>query len=130
METENLMIGDWVLRKGKPIQVYNVFNGSINETYYSCSNEVADYIPESEIKPILLTPEILEKNGYKYQDWWYEQEGYPDITNIFSDDMYEVGKHTYYGNGQPEFNSIIKIRYVHELQHALKLCNIEKEILI
>ena len=140
MKAKDLMIGDWVnvVVKWKPEVRY--MQGEVSEllaedgwlrvlqTYDPYEDNPVYCICDTQGIP--LTPEILENNGYKYRDWWYEQEGYPDITNMFTDDMYAVGKHHYYGNGQPEFNSIIKIQYVHELQHALKLCGIEKEIVL
>lgn len=54
------------------------------------------------IKPIPLTPEILEKNGFR--------NGY---IRIFYD---------------PYTRIEMEMQYVHDLQHFLRLCGIEKEI--
>ena len=35
-----------------------------------------------------------------------------------------------YNNGDPDIHVFTTCKYVHELQHALKLCKIEKEIVL
>ena len=80
--------------------------------------EVEDY----ELFAIPITPEILEKNGFVYneipfvQGW--EQYG---LTLTVGGDGFRVSC------GQ---NVSIIIDFVHQLQHALRLCGIEKEIVL
>ena len=67
------------------------------------------------IEPIPLTPEILEKNGWTRDELcneWFIHYG----PNLF-------GK-------CPEVTIFdgVSIKYVHELQHALRLCGIDKQI--
>lgn len=64
-------------------------------------------------EPINLTDDILEKNGFIHindeYDAWYL-------------DKFELRvREPYEGKNEYEFNGII-IRYVHELQHLMKLC--------
>lgn len=71
----------------------------------------------NDIKPIPLTEEILVKNGFKHSmphnDWTNAD------CNFY---LYEGG------NGYRISNTDIKLDYVHQLQHLLRLCGIEKEI--
>ena len=74
-------------------------------------------------RPIPLTPEILEANGFELlrDTWYFNQEGKPILIR-FADDYIVI---IINGDKVP-----MKLRYVHELQHALRLCGIKKEIII
>lgn len=86
------------------------------------------------LEPIPLTPEILEKNGFVNKKGRFMQKGNFDVPPLILwhlvDD--EILKHPksqleiHYG-GKSIHVSLVCI-YVHELQHALKLCEIDKEI--
>lgn len=69
----------------------------------------------NDLDPIPLTEEILEKNFPNPTDGlsWFPEEG-------------GFNCHTYVPNC--EINAFGLFKYVHELQHALRLCGIEKEI--
>ena len=107
MKANELMIGDWVLCDGKPLRVNCVASNSVG-----LEGVESDTIcKENMIEPIPLTEEILKKNeisfnigpGGKYQ-------GCIEGINI-----------------KVEYNII---NYVHELQNALRLCGINKEIIL
>lgn len=134
MKANELMIGDWVTARKwreKPFQLTRInennkfFYGKIGDTY------VGPFLIE-ELQPIPLTPEILEKNGWVSKrdgsgDFIYMRENTPGYG---SNDM-TVTKNII-GNFQMihgSFNGIF-VHYVHQLQHALHLCGIEKEITI
>ena len=74
-------------------------------------------IIETHYEPIPLTAEILEKNFPEPTDGitWYPEEG-------------GFNCHTYVPDC--EINAFGLFEYVHQLQHALRLCEIEKEIII
>ena len=93
-----------------------------------------------EFEPIPLTPEILEKSGFndtsfeanhKYQyvihTNKYQLTYYPKINSF---NVYKKGIDPFYSKDKfcCGFQNIVK--YVHELQHALKVCGIEKEIVV
>lgn len=120
MKTSELMIGDWVLdtRTGTPLRV-NPFMAEFE-------------VPEWQ--PIPLTVEILEKNGFIKGD-----------TMDLGDEIYSVKLfNIHYDNEEREFwvcnffeseygteiNDIFRIKYVHELRHALRLCKVDKEIVV
>ena len=81
------------------------------------------------LRPILLTTEILEKNGWIlkefgcHKQFQYSFEDYD--TEIILKIDYE--KPTFIVSF---FRASFELKYVNELQHALKLCGIEKEIVL
>ena len=82
-----------------------------------------------------LTKEILEKNGFvlKPDGWlWCKEEGIEDKNYIFI--QFRKGCEEV---RLVELNFVNKVlakyeqmHYVHQLQHALRLCGIEKEIIL
>lgn len=68
--------------------------------------------------PFPLTPEILEKNGFAVEsrDCHGEPLQYCELVDGLWIDI----------SGENFFEG--KLEYVHQLQHALRLCEIEKEI--
>ena len=69
MEAKDLMIGDWVLHENTYKRVDVVWNNAMsltnpNKTWGSI---YADKFYEG-IEPIPITPEILEKNGFKKKE--------------------------------------------------------------
>ena len=130
MKPEELMIGDWFLWKGKPVQVASVSGvkysfGHIDITLAHCNDKkLLETHDIKSIQPIPLTPEILEKNGFfrlgnQYNTWC--MRGFN-----FSLDFID-GAFGYYEQGKPH-NPTFVTKYVHELQHVLKLCGIDKTI--
>lgn len=138
MTARELMIGDWVLDGNVYAQVTSITcDGNIETTHNEYSNIEL-------IFPIPLTPEILERNGFRF-------------------DNSDTGDLEYYCLGEPGEESTVvvkrrgllslkdadnksgevvwcmyvedldvydKILYVHTLQHALRLSEIDKEIVL
>lgn len=165
MKAEDLMIGDWV-RFDMSISYENpqgsgmwvvcqvesvsrpIFEGRTRNLFLKADNFYGGYerILE-EIEPIPLTPEILEKNGFKFceddncslpQYRWHKEgkrdgfsieiifynppiSGVKVLTKINTECSHDCGVNSVHN---------CDIEYVHELQHALKLCGIEKEIIL
>ena len=130
MKANELMIGDWVYYGNKPVQVIQLSEGKDYKT----------------IRPIPLTPEILEKNGFVMD----ERDGVA-VRYSFAADLHKpkqtVIQFVFYNDGvsadtlfkcwtSPKdcdgINDlhICDLKFVHELQHALRLCGIEKEIVV
>ena len=139
MKANELMIDDWVYNKNidEPIQVYPVMFSQMFRSNPNATTE--DY----NIFPVPLTTEILEKNGFKKTQIHGEKQD--DIFQCFDGEIIiEVGIYdpnfilinyhyeTPDGINSGELSSIVKVDggkfYLHELQHALRLCGIEKEI--
>lgn len=120
MNADELMVGDWILHKDNPIKVEEIICGGINPDW--CCGELMSSISESEIKPIPLTAEILEKNGWYVpllKSWWE----HPDIAfwmKAYTDGTFELMI------DEDSDISFCTIRFVHELQHALRLCGLKE----
>ena len=80
-----------------------------------------------QFQPIHLTQEILEKNGFVYADLPFEYfyEGYG--LRIYGGNFADGHSNWYIICG---INVSMSVTHVHELQHALRLCKIEKEIVV
>ena len=135
MNITDLMLGDYVQienEKGNLITDYICDIGYVpqwNELGVKtckCGNE---WLRESEIMPIPLTPEILEKNGFILKEKETSMYGVNIAPYYTRDDVpFEV-----FCDGKPFaiwFKDPVNIRYAHELQHALKLCGINKKIIL
>ena len=135
MKAEDLMIGDWVLHNTYPARVNLIGNTMVK--LWNCDNSV----DVDDILPMPITTELLKHTGF--EELMNESEvsaarfgRKPEPTGVWQ-----------YGFGQfdsvayvPEQSflrikfmegcqaDIANINYVHELQHALRLCGIEKEI--
>lgn len=141
MKRESLMIGDWVY---VPHGGRASHNGKVEAIYESGTISVelegAGCLCRAEsLDPIQLTAEILEKNGFKksiFRDiegqhqwsWWR------DTLTVVCLWMRELNDNPTDGwmiriESTPAA-CCLKISSVHELQHTLKLCGIEKEIVL
>lgn len=131
MNAKELMIGDWVFTRGNIEQVTSIYDGYICTEHYEDSH---DYYFE----PIPLTPEILEKNGFVETDAvvvgarkmiWESEGGRTEITIWMDDTMQmDIRKNIYYED--EVWYTLPFACTVHELQHALRLCGIDKEIVL
>ena len=113
MKASELMVGDWVHIKA--------YNRNEKVTAIWANGVICNFRKDfDEIEPIPLTAEILEKNGFVYCD-------YPFIMGWqqFGLTLYKSGRGYAITCGT---NVSLRINSVHELQHALKLCGIDKEI--
>ena len=110
---DDIMMGDLVLVDGKPTK--------IDRKHY-----VQLFI---KIEAIPLTSEILEKNGFKFNGLAYIGETF-DLSEKFNEiNNWNCGKF-YHDCSGPGFTTFCTIKYVHELQHILKLQQNEKEIIL
>lgn len=128
MEANELMIGDWVKFTNSDLchKIYAIQGKSvkIDKQYWHKA---------STMQPVPLTAEIIDKNFPKGKDndnikeWYFDD----NITHMFRAWFHHIGN-------APDIGMSIKVagkgemavllRYVHELQHALRLLGIEKEI--
>lgn len=138
MQAKELMIGDYISVKpsGMLIKVAAVHHKKV--AYHAVVNKLA-WVRESLLEPIPLTPEILEKNGFETEDdVHFSIQGQSDILELL---LVELPFDGYYFDIVRTEKTINKcnqrcyidryfasIYYVHQLQHALRLCGIEKEI--
>ena len=127
MDAKDLMIGDLVIHGFGGIGKITEIDSKtvvIKDDGFDIGdgmNEVSFAL--NELTPIPLTDEILVKSGFRKQNnssgvikldtyWLGEEFGFR--IHSLETDYYQFG--------------LAKIRYVHELQHALRLCGIDKDI--
>ena len=130
MKANELMIGDWVKVISndhlKYIQIAEIYQNSILTKESEFESEE---ISIDNIKPIPITPEILEKSGLEHNkgEMYYHGKLMYHHESKYVSICYGANNywHLHINNGC-DFSKAIK--YVHELQHALRLCGIEKQI--
>ena len=117
MKATELQIGDWVKIKGHIDynKVREIARDENMQWYisFACS---ATLFRAYEFEPIPLTTEILENNGWKHSNNLM-------IVSIDDSDFYwseEFG--VLYKN---QYN-MCNCKYVHQLQHALRLCGLDE----
>ena len=123
MKANELMIGDWLKHyNGTPMQVTK-----ITTEHFACAEKRGMNCWEynNKYEPIPLTPEILEKNGLTNDPYGchFKEDEYMTLEiSVEEEGVYWTINYNEY--------SILKLKYVHELQHVLKLCGIDKEIIV
>ena len=133
LNAKNLMIGNWVLLNGTPrkIQAIDGIDDEIiaDDEIYTLAED--RYSSEDRVEGILITPEILEKNGLKPDT---AEDAYKYCYRIESIPIVEC-----YANAGGRYRCIISfgdtrlritLMFVHQLQHAFKFVGIKKEIKI
>lgn len=148
MKANELMIGDWVYAiddngEKHPCRVNDLKYDYINKCDDFCVDFYGTkYNPEwpdvtFNVEPIPLTSEILEKNGFHYTNnhtlkgadtyiFRLEQHGFDFTITIKLNDYFALDS---YDDRVYRLAQIETGRWcVHHLQHALRLCGIDKEI--
>lgn len=136
MKATELMVGDWVFTRGQIEQVTSIYDGYICTEHYEDSH---DYYFE----PIPLTPEILEKNGFAKENedelkitYYFLERPYTTQITLYKEPIGDVsilfkawGRVPSSAGGVNDIH-LCSVKYVHEMQHAMRLCGIEKEIVL
>ena len=118
MKTTELMVGDWVCLKDDnkyelPLKIDGVLTDDI-------SLEGEGFLGGAEglIRPILITPKMLVKNGWKETQYWHEYQDGKNTIQCCLPDM------------RGRINGIeiehFKCEYVHQYQHLLRLCGLNE----
>lgn len=129
MKPEELMIGDYVIRKNVPNELLIVDTiDSIRDIVYLDLDGLGITEKIENIEPIPLTPEILERNEFYYES---------NVGQVWDDGEYEVIVDLYDVEIRVIKNrkEILSLEYfdkiyVHNLQHALKICEVNKNIIL
>ena len=127
MDIHEVQIDDYVMFDGSVYQIEEISKkGWVHLT--QDGNRVSlssDYILDY-LKGVPLTPEIIRKNGFEYHHKNFASLSYEHpfkLEEVECPSEEELG-------GLWRIASIIEVRFVHQLQHALRVCGIEKEIII
>ena len=138
MKANELMIGDWLYSiidrydhiEKKPVKITGIRTED-DELLQGNDSDVWYHIETYE--PIPLTKEILEKNGFTtYGETWYLPNKNVSVSFLMYDTIINVkrGDDYFFKKVPCAYRDCAENRhvYVHQLQHALRLCGIEKEI--
>lgn len=152
MKATELMIGDYLrinrdrlcIKKGTIVEVRGIDANESFKNLIGCAicrpldnMQYEGGIWCDYLEPIPITKEILEKNGFKVRRRyiWERRDNYCCVKVHIAPKMEIEGE---IFDDPPILlqvdTSIISlniiVEYVHELQHALRLCGIEKEIVL
>lgn len=141
MESKDLMLGDLVTFKDcqnddEPIvvKIWMINDDGEAFAFIDSPDALEEISIDDEIVGIPLTPEILEKNGFiikhpesEKRTYWRDCAGQIVGHKNRGLMLMEIhGNPKKFGYFIPYFKG--HLYYVHELQHALRLCGIDKEI--
>lgn len=130
MTPGDLMVGDLVMLFDEtPARVDAIGNTEV----YVYEKERGDWhVGYEHIKPIPLTDEILQKNGFDCSDPEVKQYHFTEGKERYHFSLRQMynKKNEKDGYAFYAFNVLSLIINVSDLQHALRLCGIDKEITI
>lgn len=128
MRAGELMIGDYVIRKNVPKEILIVDTiDSIRGIVYLDLDGLGITEKLENIEPIPLTQKILERNGFvksKNGELTLELDNVLGAIEIVLVSSYDEAYYWWMVNNE----LITTIKSIHELQHVLRLCRINKEI--
>ena len=129
MKANELMIGDWLYLGQTDIAVLvKAISADGDDTVlvkYKNPDKWGKYgemVGNEDISPIPLSPEILKANGFK-DAGFYSELLWNDAYQVISD-CYSLSIRC----KNSDLSLLIPCDMVHELQHALRVCGINKEI--
>ena len=116
----DLMVGDWITdNHGFQWQITVVGDDYAYATFEGNECDPWEFDDkDDQPEPILLTPEILEKNGWKEAEYWLE---YQDGENTI-----QFSHPNMLGMINGVFIEHFKCEYVHQYQHLLRLCGLNE----
>ena len=139
MKAKDLMLGDWVVYDGDVEYINPIKIEGMDIATESLITSDRDDVGFDGIQPIPITPEILKKNGFKLKE---EGETYSEYVSVW--DEISIISFAFYKETLCGVDTLLEcelgfagglnrihhchIKYVHQLQHALRLCGIGKEI--
>lgn len=132
IKISELSVGDWVRYRDREWQVCSLYKFTEEVGLWRKDSQFCEYV--SDLHPIPLTPEILEKNGFtRWVRGSNKGDYYLDIPRTKRVWLYyDFGtyKMAYIRNtgGCETFFKCRDIASVHQLQHALRLAGVGKEI--
>lgn len=132
MKAKDLMIGDWVIRRGVPEEPMRLYDMKASTDIVYLDQDGRGVTEKFEnIEPISLTKEILEKNSFlKVESIEYPSHS-AGISFLYKNTP--EGLRIFVQNacvGGPTCTMIKTCKYVHEVQHMIKICDIERTFII
>lgn len=133
MKPEELQLGDIVTTtpSGMPIKVVAIHRKKV--AYHACTDRFS-WVRIGLLQPIPLTAEILGKNFKSkelpddpYGAYFFGGNDYIEVNiKEYTDGLWQVDVDEIEMGGMRGWRMYVS--YVHELQHIIRLCEIDKEI--
>lgn len=112
MKAFELQLGDWISYLGDPVSVISL--SSDDDEPIGIISSLANIFTfrEKDVYPIRLDESMLMQNNFNPEivSWWRPSEEDPFKITIMNNDT----------------SLCTKVEYVHELQHALRLCGLSE----
>ena len=127
MKIQELSVGDWVRYRDREWQVCSLYKFTEEVGLWRKDSQFCEYV--SDLHPIPLTAEILEKNGLEYVDDGNDAVIFLCCDMFWArlcvgDTFWQVGIHS-----EDRLDAVVcDVKHTHQLQHALRLAGIEKDI--
>lgn len=127
MKATELMIGDLVNSDFGIIQIKEIFDDCVRDSRGN------DYEFDC-IKPISITGEMLKSNGFELISDSDRAKALVDIYDLWECKIISETIYVHYYKERKDYSLhsiyciINHINYVHELQNAMRVCGVEKEI--
>lgn len=131
LSSRDLMVGDWLMFNDNPCQVKGLHS---DDSAALVGYKSPYFLIDAE--PIPLTPEILEKNGFERDKNISLYNAYTGINSrvILHDDFMSMNSRNVWDVhvDSEDYCTIAtcELTYVHQLQQLLRLCKIDKEIVV
>ena len=127
MKATELMVRDWVNSDFDIFQIKEIFDDAVrddrgNDYEFDC------------IHPIFLTSDILKSNGFELVSDSDRAKALVDIYDLWECNTISQTIYVHYYKKRKDYSlytidcMINNIVYVHELQNAMRVCGVEKEI--
>lgn len=157
MKANEIMLGDWVIATNNgavplPSEVSDMLPRAGKVVGIDCDCVILEFVDFGfmldRIEPISLTPEILEKNGFEKKAERFRHNEYELVLNPNTEDEHYLivrlhpanencdlmWAYIYYSPASRIDLNTIETKIVncsvHELQHTLRLCGIDADIVI
>lgn len=131
MRIEELSVGDFIFFTDGDcvVSVQEIYSDA--QLLVSDGDSISEPVHITHLIPIPITPEILKKNGLEY-----EYDGNDAIIFLccdmfwarlcVGDTFWQVGIHS-----EDRLDAVVcNVNYTHQLQHALRLAGVGKEIVV
>jgi hypothetical protein len=135
IDRKDLQVDDLVMYLNHPYRIIELLKNkaTIRDMYFSeeglIDTEINEYVSYDKLEPIELTEDVITLNGWKKRSYTtvtetqrmeeitvWEQEGFPSIGKI--------------DNGSFKYTLAMPLYWVHDLQHLIKACKVNKLIII
>lgn len=140
MDCKDLTIGDYVKYNEvtKIVDAVYLYSVSVHDPSEEWSISEAKTYPVDDIEPIPLTEDILVKNGFERQgdlymyhidasDWYLRIDLVDLQDGLWS---YDIDSYDKFNDSLETHRNDRTFLKLHQLQHLLRLCGIDKELTI